>query len=247
MFISGFLVVLQLALRDYLENIRMNLLFGVLLVFAFFSLFENIFVGSGSIFLEYNLFLVDPLVLLVEIISIIVFLVFYSLFVSFLIFNIRNKMNKVRLNYYLREKLDKFGFTLTLFFVLFFVLFYLAYSLLVFFGVPLLAVNFVLFFVSLLFLFVPQSVVVDEYRLSHAVQNSTEFLLRNPLTVLKIVFMSFVFLLILPLIEFVFDFVFLLGNYVSLVVCLFVLVPFIEIVKTRLYMKKFGLVLFDKD
>jgi len=238
-------VVLQLALKDYFENFKLNLLFGVLLVFSFIALFENIFVGSGTIFLEYNIFSVDLLVLVFEVISIIVFLVFYSLFVSFLIFNVRNKLNRVRLNYYLSEKLHKFGFSLALFFILYFLVFFLLYSLMIFFSIPLLAVNLILFVFSLPLLFVPQSIVVDESKISHSIESSFEFLTKNPLTVLKVIFMSTVFLLIIPLIEFAFDFVFLIGNYVSLLLVLFFVVPFIEIVKTRLYMKKFGLALVD--
>ena len=240
-------MVLQHALRDYLESFKLSLLFGVLLVFAFFVLFENVFVGSGSIFLEYNLFLVDLPVFFVELISILVFLVFYSMFVSFLIFDVRNKLNKVRLNYYLSEKLHKFSFVLALFFVLYFLAFYLVYSLLAFFSVPFALINLILFIASVFFLFVPQSIVVDEYKIMHAVQNSIEFLLKNPVTVLKVIFMSVIFLLIVPLIEFALDFVFLGANYVSLIIVLLFVVPFIEIVKTRLYMKKFGLALVDMD
>ncbi len=243
----GFLVVLQLALRDYFANFKLNLIFGVLLIFSFIALFENIFVSSGSIFLEYNLFSVDLFILFFQLIAIIVFLVFYSLFVSFLIFNVRNKMNKVRLNYYLSEKLHKFSFSLALFFALYFLIFYFLYSLLVFVGLPLLLINLFLFLVSLLLLFVPQSIVVDESRITHGIQNSIEFLIKNPLTALKVILLSFILLLVLPLIESLFDFVFLIGNYISLLLALFFVVPFIEIVKTRLYMKKFGLVLFDKD
>jgi len=240
-------VVLQLALRDYLANFKLNLVFGVLLIFSFIALFENIFVGSGSIFLEYNLSSVDLFILIFQLISIIVFLVFYALFVSFLIFNVRNKMNKVRVNYYLKEKLQKFSFSLALFFALYFLVFYFVYSLLVFAGIHLLLINLILFLISLLFLFVPQSIVVDESKIIHGIQNSAEFLIKNPLTVLKVFLLSFVLLLILPLIESLFDFVFLIGNYISLLLALLFVVPFVEIVKTRLYMKKFGLVLFDKD
>lgn len=240
-------MVLRLAFKDYLENFKLNLLFGVLLIFSFIALFENIFVGSGSIFLEYNLFSVDLIVLAVELLSIIVFLVFYSLFLSFLIFNVRNKLNNVRLNYYLREKLHKFGFSLAIFFVLYFLVLFFFSSLLVFLSVPLQLINFILFIVSVIFLFVPQSIVVDEGKIFHSIQNSYEFLVKNPSTVFKVILMSVVFLLVLPLIEFLFDFIYLTGNYVSLLISLFFVVPFIEIVKTRLYMKKFGLVLFDRE
>jgi len=240
-------VVLRLAFKDYLENFKLNLLFGVLLIFSFIALFENIFIGSGSIFLEYNIFSVDPIVLAVQLLSIIVFLVFYSLFLSFLIFNVRNKLNNVRMNYYLKEKLHKFGFALAIFFVLYFLVFFFFSSLLVFLSFPLLAVNFILLIASVLLLFVPQSIVIDEGKIFHSIQNSIEFLAKNPSTVFKVILMSVVFLLVLPLIEFLFDFIYLTGNYVSLLISLFFVVPFIEIVKTRLYMKKFGLVLFDKE
>jgi hypothetical protein len=113
----------------------------------------------------------------------------------------------------------------------------------VFLEIPLLAVNLILFVFSVPLLFVPQSIVVDESKIIHSIESSFEFLAKNPMTVFKVIFMSTVFLLVIPLIEFAFDFVFLIGNYVSLLLVLFFVVPFIEIVKTRLYMKKFGLAL----
>jgi len=239
-------MLLQNALQDYFENIKLAVLFGTLLVFVFFFLLlPNIIVGSGSIFLEYNLENINLFSFAVTIFTFVVFMVFYSMFISFVIFNVRNKLNPVRLQYYLKDKIHKFSFALFVFFLAFsFLLFFLGVILLAL-GIPVIAINVLFLILSLLLLFVPQSIVIDEHPLWHCVLNGIEYMRKFPLFAAYAVIFSIVLLAILPLIELLIDYLtpeLLLGKYISIIILLVFVVPFIECLKARLYMMKFGLV-----
>jgi len=232
------------ALQDYLENSKLSVLFGVLLVFVFFFLFfSNIIVGSGSIFLEYNLNNINLVNFAIEIITIAVFLVFYAVFVSFIIFNVRNKLSNVRMEYYLKDKLHKFSLKLFFFFVFYVFLLFFTATALISAGVSVYAVNLLLLLISLALLFVPQSIVIDEAPMVHSIQNNFEFIAKNPKNFLRAVIASIILLALIPLIEMAFDFVAFSGRFVSIIILLVLIVPYIEVLKTRLYMSKFGLAL----
>ena len=236
-------MIVRNALRDYFENIKLSLLFGVLLVFVFFFLFfSNLFISSGSIFLEYSLNEVNIGVLALEIAVIAVFLVFYSAFVSLIIFNVRNKLNKVKVDYYLKDKLHRFSLKLFVFLLVYFIVLFFLSSLLVFFSLPVWIVNLLLLIVSLFFLFLPQAIVVDEDSITHCIANNLEFMSKNILPVIKIIVVSMVLIAVIALAEYALDVVALIGRYISLIILLVFVVPFIEVMKTRLYMTKFTLI-----
>ncbi|MFH1544619.1 MAG: hypothetical protein ABIE23_00800 [archaeon] len=236
-------MIVRNALGDYFENIKLSLLFGVLLVFVFFFLFfSNLFISSGSIFLEYSLNEVNIGVLALEIAVIAVFLVFYSAFVSLMIFNVRNKLNKVKVDYYLKDKLHRFSLKLFVFLLVYFIVLFFLSSLLVFFSLPVWIVNLLLLIVSLFFLFLPQAIVVDEDSITHCIANNLEFMGKNILPVIKIIVVSMVLIAVIALVEYALDVVALIGRYISLIILLVFVVPFIEVMKTRLYMTKFTLI-----
>ncbi len=236
-------MVLGNALRDYRENLKLSIVFGVLLVFVFFFLFfENMFVGSGTIFIEYNLLNLNPLSLILEWAILLIFLAFYSIFVSFIVFNVRNKLAKVKLEYYLSEKIHRFSFSLFKFFAFYVILLFLLSFFLLLIGVNILIINVLLLVVSLLLLFVPQSIVIDEEPIHYCILNNLEFLYKNPKPVIITLIVSIILLALLPLIELLFDVFYLMGKFVSLIILLVFIVPFIEIIKTRYYMQKFTLV-----
>ncbi|MBU1121068.1 hypothetical protein KJ660_04290 [Candidatus Micrarchaeota archaeon] len=236
-------MIVRNALGDYFENIKLSLLFGVLLVFVFFFLFfSNLFISSGSIFLEYSLNEVNIGVLALEIAVIAVFLVFYSAFVSLIIFNVRNKLNKVKVDYYLKDKLHRFSLKLFVFLLVYFIVLFFLSSLLVFFSLPVWIVNLLLLIVSLFFLFLPQAIVVDEDSITHCIANNLEFMSKNILPVIKIIVVSMVLIAVIALAEYALDVVALIGRYISLIILLVFVVPFIEVMKTRLYMTKFTLI-----
>ncbi|MDO8538671.1 MAG: hypothetical protein Q7S21_07370 [archaeon] len=235
--------VVRNAFREYLNNFRMALLFGILLVFVlFYVLFSNFFIQSGSIFVEPNLLTISPINLGIEMLAVGVFLLFYSIFVSFIIFNVRDSINHVRTQYYLSEKLHRFTFRLFAYYFVLTIFFFLLAGILVRFGWPLEAIALIELIISFALLFVPQSIVVDERSILLCVFHNFDYMINNPQIVLRVVIVSVILVLILPLIELAFDQFFFVGRWISLLIGLIFVIPFIEVLKTRAYMFKFGLV-----
>ena len=113
-------MILKSALREYQENFRVALSFGLLLVFVPVLLLEffqsqNIFFSSGSFFAEFAL--TSPTVMIPEIILVVFFYVLYSLFVSLMVFGVRKNLSKVRVEYYLSEMMKKFSTKIFIFFL----------------------------------------------------------------------------------------------------------------------------------
>jgi hypothetical protein len=93
---------------------------------------------------------------------------------------------------------------------------------------------------ALALLFVPQAVVVDEEGLIHAILNNFEFMVRRPAAYLSGVLLGTVLLAVLQLVDAGLAHAFEGGHLVGLLVTILFVVPFLEIVKTYLYMGKFG-------
>lgn len=229
--------------KEYLHNFKLSLAFGMLMVFVFLFLqFNNVTISSGSIFFLYGSPANNWLILGAEIIAMLLFLAMYAVLVSLTVLAVRRNYSVVKIQYYLREMLQKFFlklysfyFFLTLFFVLF------AY-LSVYLGIPLLVTNVIMLLVSLLFLFVPQVVVIEEEKLRHAIFSNVEFTLSHPREFLTVLAISALLLWVIPYVEFVLDQYFLIGRFISLILIFIFVIPFIEILKTWLYMMKFDLI-----
>jgi len=194
------------------------------------------------VFLDYNLLLTAPMVLLAEAVLIAFFLVFYSFFVSIIIFSVRKNLSKLKLQFYLHEMLQKFTLRIFAFYVAYCLLLFLLALGLVLAGINILLVGLALLVVSFLLMFVPQAVVIDEEGLRQALSTNFEFLLKQPKAFAKVAVIGAVLLSALQLFEFLLSQVSLLAPYVSLFLSLVFVVPFIEILKTYLYMMRFDLI-----
>lgn len=249
MFLVG--MILGNAFREYIANFRVALAFGLLLLFVpvlmldFFQS-QNLFFSSGSFFVEYKV--VSPDILLAELLVAVVFLVFFSFFVSLMVFGIRKDLSKVRVEYYLSEMVQKFTVKIFLFFLLYSItLFALGFFLVLVLepGTGALLASLVLLVVSLFFLFVPQAIVVDEVGVFDAVKESLDFVSKNVHSFFTVIVVGSVLLAIILLLEFALDFFvleLLPGRFVSAFLLFVFLVPFLEALKTYLYMFKFDLV-----
>lgn len=244
-------MILENAFREYLANIRAALAFGLLLLFVpvfllgFFQS-QNLFFSSGSFFAEYNT--ASPEVLALEFVLVVFFLVFYSFFVSLVVFGVRKDLSKVRVEYYLAEMIKKFTVKVFLFFLLYSIVMFAAGFILVLALEPLTGVllgSLLLLIVSLFFMFVPQAIVVDEVGVWDALRESVEFISKNVHSFFTVIAVGSALLAVIVLLEFALDFLFLAflpGRFVSVFLLLVFLVPFIETLKTYLYMFKFDLV-----
>lgn len=244
-------MILKKAFGEYFSNIRAALAFGLLLVFVplfllnFFQS-QNLFFSSGSFFADYKI--VSPLVLVLEFLLMVFFLVFFSFFVSLIILGVRKDLSRVKVEFYLSEMMQKFTVKIFLFFVFYSILLFLLGFFLVKVMEPVLGTmigSLVMLVFSLLFLFVPQAIVVDEIGVLDALKESIDFISKNVHSFFTVIIVGSVLLALIIVLEFVLDFIFLdflPGRLVSIVLIVVFLVPFMEVLKTYLYMFKYDLV-----
>jgi len=237
-------MVFQKTLQLYFQNFKLSIIFGILLVFVLFFLgFSNTFASSGSIFLDYSFLKESPLLLLLELLGFIAFTALYAVFLTLVVFSVRKELSSVRLNFYLREMIQKFSVKLFVFLLFFSLLLATISTLLVSAGVSPSIIVSVLFLVSIAFLFTPQSIVVDEKGIPQSVYYNFNFIAKKFPHFLLVLFTSAVMLAIIPFIELFLDGVTgNLGRFFTLALVLIFYVPFIEVLKTQLYMRKFGMI-----
>ena len=229
--------------RAYVSNFPTALAFALLLVFVLpLSWLSNAFVSSGTVLIGYGFLKAPPLESLLLLGVSLAFLFFYSILVSVMVLSVRRDLGPVKTNYYLREKVQKFGLKYFKFLAAFTIVAAVASSLLLDSGVPLVFVNAAMFLVSALFLFLPQAIVVDEEGLGASVLSCLDFTFKNFGAFLLVMASGILALFALQAIEFLVDYFLLAGSHLSLLVALIVLVPFFEALKTQIYMERFSLI-----
>lgn len=228
----------------YLKNFRTSLIFALLLVsVVFFSSFPNFLVSSGTIFFSYSLSFPEIGVLATQIVGMLVFLLFYSFFVTVIVFSVRKELSHVKLSYYVAEAIRKFSFKMLAFFAFFVAVLYLLQLFFLSIGLHPVASALILLVLTAMFIFVPQAIVIEEESLLHGLQTNFDFIMKNPRSLLLVLAVGALLLAVLQFVEFGIDRAFLLGNYVSLLVVMLFIQPFLEIFKTYLYMvNKFDLI-----
>jgi len=240
---GGNLLLFQNSWEQYRLNFKSALVFALLLVFVpAFSFFQNIYVSGGSIFIDYNLAQANPLDLLAEAGLTALFLLFYSFFVSVIIFSVRKNLSPLKLQFYLHEMIRKFALRLFAFFLLFCLLLFLLMSGLIALGAPLALAGIILLAASFLLMFVPQAVVIDEEGLRHALSSNFDFLFHSPRSFAIIAIVGVALLALLQLVEFALAQFTLLSPYISLLIALVFIFPFLEVMKTYMYLMRFDLI-----
>lgn len=238
-----FWLLLQESFRNYSANLRVALAFALLLVFVLpFSQLETAFVSSGSAFAEYNLLAAHPLQLLLLTVLSALFLLFYSVLTTLVVFAVKRNLSKVKLGRYLSEGIQKFALKYAAFLFMFTAVVCCAASIALPLAAPSYAVAVAVFLISLPFIFLPQALVVEESSLRSSITACFEFTAKNARPLAYVVVLGFAFALFLPALEFVFDCLFAAGRFVALLFAMVFAVPFLEVFKTQLYMRKFNLV-----
>ena len=236
-------MVFQEAIVSYRKNISAAIGFALLLVFVLpFVMLSNAFISSGTVLIDYGFLSNISLEIVLLLIFTLLFLYFYSLFVCLMVFTVRKDLSHVKIGIYLNEKLQKFAFKYFRFLAIFTVSAAILSSVLINQGVPIELINIILFFASASFLFLAQTIVVDEESLRSSILANWEFILKDFKTFLVVMLFGIISVGILQLVEFAIDYFFLVGNFVSLLIALIVLVPFLEVLKTRIYMHRFEII-----
>ena len=244
-------MLLRNCFEQYAANFKSVVVFAILLVFVIaFSSFENIFVNSGSMLLDYNVSYISPLILAAEAGLIALFLLLYSFFVSIIVFDVRRNLSQVKLHIYLVEMIRRFTLRIFIFYALFYLIsFAVVIGISAWAGaagfpasVAIAGAGLLVLAASLCFLFVPQAVVIDEEGLRHALLSNFEFLASHPRSFVAAAAVGSILLALLQLLEFVIDQMALLGSFVSLFLALIFVLPFVEVLKTYLYMMRFDII-----
>lgn len=227
---------------SYLRSLTTALAFALLLAFVlpFFSL-SNTIVSSGTVLIDYGFLKQDSVSLLILLAFAALFLFSYSVLVTLMVFAVRNDLSHVKMRLYLKDKIGKFALKYFVLLAAFTTVSAVITALLVDFGVPVPVVNAFLLVLSASLLFLPQAIVIDEESLWSSVLASWEFILKTPAGFLTVLTFGAVSILALQIIEFAVDYFFTGGNFISLFVALIFLVPYIEALKTYIYMNRFGI------
>jgi len=231
------------AIESYLQEFKLSIIFGVLLVFVlFFMMFSINFISSGSIFFEFNLKQIDFASLLVIAIVSFIFIALYSLFITLVIFNAKQHARIA--TFYLEDKIRGFIAKNIIFYVLLILISALIAIALLSMQFNPMAVSIILLIFNLLFFFVPQAIIIDERSIGESLAKNFDFIISRFPTFIVVILIACILLSFIPLIEFAFDFVYFTGKYISIIFTLIFLIPFIEILKTKAYINKFDLLKF---
>lgn len=241
--VRGEFSLVEQVFRAYRENLKLSLSFSILLVFVFFFLrFDNMALLNGTVFFDYSFSPLSWEVVLAEAVAGMVFLAMYSILLTLLLLAMRNELSHIKVRYYLREMVQKFFLVMFVYFVLLAVVFIAAVFLLPGIGIPLVWVNLLLLLLSLSLIFVPQSLVIDEKPIAEAIQTNWYVLRAHPQDFFLVVVLSTLLIGLLPLLEAFFDLFWNSGRFVTVLLMFVVIIPFLEILKTILYMNRFELV-----
>ncbi|MBI4044898.1 MAG: hypothetical protein HY392_04265 [Candidatus Diapherotrites archaeon] len=234
--------IFRTALKLYFSNISSVLGFGLLLVFVLFFLgMQGVFTSSGSIFFTYAVPAAGYLESLIFGLVFLGFIFAYSVFTITVVFAVRSQLSRVKLHYYFSEKIRRFAVKYFVFLALFSLASFFLSVLLGFAGFK--ALGFLLSAAVVFFLmFLPQAIVVDEESMQSSLQNAFEFSLKHKKTTFLVFLSALLAVFALSVLEFALNVFLLPGEFLSLLVVSFFLVPFIEVVKTIYYMEKMGLV-----
>lgn len=229
--------------RQYRENLKLSLSFAILLVFVFFFLrFGNMSLFNGTVFFDYSFSPLSWEVVVAEAVAGVVFLAMYSILLTLLILAVRNDLSHIKVHYYLREMVQKFFVTMSMYFVLLSAIFIALVLLGTWLGLPIVWVNLVLLLLSISLVFVPQSLVIDEKPIWEAVQTNWYVIRQNFMDFLLVIILGTVLVGLLPLVEAFVDYYIYAGRYISVLLMFGFVIPFLEILKTILYMNRFELV-----
>ena len=236
-------MVFSESIESYTKNLGTAFSFALLLVFVLpISFLSGAFISSGTGFIEHG-FLKEPVLnTILLLVFVLAFLYFYSLLVCLMVFAVRKDLSSMKMALYLDEKIQSIALHYFAFLLLFVLIGSLAVSILVEQGIEPVLINFILMLVSLAFLFLPQTIVVDEESLGSSVARNFEYIGKHSGDFLVLFALGFFSVLFLQVLEFVIDYFFLFGNFVSLLIALVFFVPFFEVLKTRFYMKRFSLI-----
>ena len=236
-------LILGRSVEEYKKNFFVSLSFAVLFLFAivfalpFFS--TQFFVSSGTEFLSFSY----SLAAIVGVIIAVIFLYIFSFFISLVIYSIHRDVQSFSIDTYWSTLLKSRSSKIFILYLGLAIIFYLVSFAGLAFGFSALSML-ICFLISLLVMYAPQSIVLDEVPVAESIKQSISFWVKNFSTSVLIVVLSSIILFILVCIEWLFGLAgwSQAGSIVSLVLVLLFLVPFVEQIKSYAFVLKYALI-----
>lgn len=232
-------LILRKSVEEYKSNFKVAISFLLLLVFVFLFIFlEDFFITSGSIFLNYEISMTTIVGLIIGVI----FLYFYSFFVSLTVYSVQRDVRRMDIDAYWNSLMKDSAMKIFLVYLFLAILFFVISSASVYLG---LGIGFALIlnlFISSFSMYSPQSIVLDGNSPIRSLIESARFFSNNLLVSIAILLVGSFLLTIIYFLEFYSGFILLPGNFISMVLVLLVVVPFIEQMKSYAFILKFDLI-----
>ena len=236
------------AYLNYKNNFVTALAFALLLVFIpIFAMVANTNIESGTIIVDYSLMAGDAFGMAIVAGLVVLFLFFYSMFTSIMIFAVRREQASVKLKYHLMEQIEKFSFKVFFFYLILAAVIFAINVAAIGIGLNVAVSAGISFIIAALFLFVPQSIVIDEFSVGSAIAANLDFISKNAGYLLYVLFVGAAFVGLTAIVEFAVDNFIYAGHYLTPIIVLVFIVPFIECLKAVIYLRKFELLVARAD
>jgi hypothetical protein len=235
-------LVLKRAVEEYKENLAVILSMAVLLIFpAIFTFlgqfFKQFFFSSGSVLLSFN----TEMFVLVGLVVGLVFLYVFSFFVSLIVYTIKKDVQSFSIDVYWNMLLKNAAIKIFILYTILAIIFYALSFFGIVSGFSVLAML-ISFLIAALVMYAPQSIVLDEETVFGAIVQSAKFWKKNPAMGAVIIVLGSVMLAIILAVEYLLEMANFPGIFVSFLLVLIVLIPFIELMKSYAFVLKFDLI-----
>ncbi|MFA5745345.1 MAG: hypothetical protein WCX82_00590 [archaeon] len=228
---------IAVALKKYLQNIKMVFASSLLLIFTLFLVNPLFSISGGSLNLTYNLLNQDPLIIILTVVAFIAIVFAYTLLQTITVYKVEREYDFENKNSteIRRPFLELLKFNISFYLLLYIVLCFL-------FDFELLNniwINIVLLIITLVFWFIPQIIIMEKQTAEYALIINVNYIRKNWLYFLYL----FVTVFILTLLTYIIDVLFgiFAGPIVATVFFVVFVIPFIEILKTEVYLDKYDL------
>ncbi|HNW05495.1 MAG TPA: hypothetical protein PK655_01310 [archaeon] len=228
---------IAVAFKKYVKNIKIVFATSLLFIFTMFLVNPLFSLSGGSINLTYELLNQDPLIIILTLIAFIAIIFAYTLFQTIIVFKMGREYDFDNKN---SREIKRPFIELLKFNVSFFLLLFIALCILFDFGIiNNIFVNIILFVITLLFWFIPQIIVIEKQSAEYSIVLNINYIKKKPVYFVYL----FVTVFILTLLTYIIDVIFgvFAGPIIATVFFVMFVIPFIEILKTEVYLGKYDL------
>jgi len=227
-----------LSFKKYVENYRIVFITTVLFVFVLFIINPVFSLFGGSLNLSYNLFTAYPDDIVSSLLAVLIMLFIYSVLQTMIIFKVGN-------TYCISRELEfkdikkPFYRILSFNWIYFLVLYFLSlvlYKLNLFNNI---ITQLILFIVTVFLWFVPQIVVMENQGVLNSIYISITYWKNNWFHLITLLVASFALVFIAMVLDAIF--VGITGTIISVIFMVLFVIPYIEIIKTEIYLNKYKL------